>query len=164
MIIDQNNAMQWVERFLNGETTNDEEQQLYRFFANNDIPAHLKPYQEMFSWYENGMIEDELPKPKARPFSFNNRVVRYVRWGIAATVLLTIGFGLGYYYQPDRTDYSLFEGSYIIRDGKKITDIKQIYDELYKTHLQQLQRELEQQQERDIIWEDDENSEELPII
>ena len=27
MIIDQNNAMQWVERFLNGETTNDEEQQ-----------------------------------------------------------------------------------------------------------------------------------------
>ena len=94
MIIDQNNAMQWVERFLNGETTNDEEQQLYRFFANNDIPAHLKPYQEMFAWYENGMIEDELPKPKARPFSFNNRVVRYVRWGIAATVLLTIGFGL----------------------------------------------------------------------
>lgn len=31
--IDKHNAEEWIKRFLDGETSNDEEQALYRFFA-----------------------------------------------------------------------------------------------------------------------------------
>lgn len=37
-----------VARFLDGETTLEEERKLYAFFQREDVPADLKEYQEMF--------------------------------------------------------------------------------------------------------------------
>lgn len=40
-----------VERFLEGETTLEEERRLYAFFQRDDVPEEMKEYQEMFKAY-----------------------------------------------------------------------------------------------------------------
>ena len=165
MSINKDNAMLWVSRFLNGETTNDEEQQLYQFFAGDEVPAHLTQYREMFSWYANGMKEEDLPK-SGKVIEMRNKGRRILQWGIAASILLAIGFGLGYHFNPDSPDYSQFEGSYIIRNGKKITDMNVIYEELLKVYKEQLKMELSWQDMDDSRFspKEEDDAEGLPVI
>ena len=47
-----------MERFFNGETSNAEEQELYRFFARKDVPDHLKKYQPVFGFFETGIAHE----------------------------------------------------------------------------------------------------------
>ena len=42
---------QLINRFLDGETTNAEEQMLYDYFAGEDIAPELMQYRDMFRWY-----------------------------------------------------------------------------------------------------------------
>lgn len=122
--MEEKKIQQLIERFLDGETTNAEEQTLYDYFASDDIAESLKQYQEMFRWYADGM-----------PAICGHKRA-YVRtiFAIAASLLLLIGVGLGYWhYQQQQEEYAIYEGSYIIRDGKKITDIRQILPELKAT-------------------------------
>jgi len=37
-----------LDRFFEGQTSNEEERVLYEFFARPDIPAHLERYREVF--------------------------------------------------------------------------------------------------------------------
>ena len=37
-----------LDRFFEGQTSNEEERVLYKFFARPDIPAHLERYREVF--------------------------------------------------------------------------------------------------------------------
>ena len=62
MEVTKNNIEEYIRRFMEGETTNAEEQAIYRFFRAKEVPEHLKPYTEMFAWYEEGMPEEELSK------------------------------------------------------------------------------------------------------
>lgn len=47
-----------IERFLEGETSNAEEQTLYRYFESGEVDPALEKYREMFKWYAAGMPED----------------------------------------------------------------------------------------------------------
>ena len=136
---------QLIERFLVGKTTNAEEQILYDYFNGKDVAESLKPYREMFRWYAAGM-----PEQKA-----NTRKTTYAKWlAIAASRLLLVGIGFGYrYYQEQQELYAIYEGSYIIRDGVKNTDIKQILPELQATE-QEVVNALKQQN----------NNQEIPTI
>ncbi len=128
-IINKQNADEWVCRFLNGETDNTEEQDLYRFFAGKDVPRNLKKYKPMFKWYA-GEMKEPLPNIKKQ----HKLHILYIRLSIAASILLVCGIGFGWYkYNSRKVEYSCFEGSYIIRDGKKITNIKEIMPEVQKT-------------------------------
>ena len=55
MELTNKNIEEYINRFLDGETTNAEEQAIYRFFRTGKVPAHLKEYAPMFAWYEGGM-------------------------------------------------------------------------------------------------------------
>ena len=55
MELDKKNIEEYINRFLEGETTNAEEQAIYRFFHTGDVPSHLMGYAPMFAWYEGGM-------------------------------------------------------------------------------------------------------------
>lgn len=136
-MIDGRNAREWIERFLNGETSNIEEKELYRFFSSEDVPHSLKKYRSMFEWYANGM-KDELPRPKTH-------LLRTAcgRVGIAAVVTLAMGVGWTAYRYFDHKKYEYLEGSYIIRNGKKITDIKTILPELKRVNEFAIQQEKE---------------------
>ena len=52
MELTNKNIEEYINRFLDGETTNAEEQAIYRFFCTGNVPAHLKEYAPMFAWYE----------------------------------------------------------------------------------------------------------------
>ena len=117
----EKNVKQLIERFLEGETTNAEEQQLYDYFSGS-VPKSLRKYQPMFRWYAEGMPERATTRRL------------WPRWVAAASVVLLIGAGLAYYGHRQReAEMALYEGSYIIRDGQKITDLKTIMPELRNT-------------------------------
>lgn len=123
--INHQNATQWVERFLDGETSCAQEQEIYAYFRRSDIPAELEQYREMFAWYAGGMNEESSNK---KTLTFH--VMRYASIAAIVAVIATIGI---HFYRTQRSiqnEYALYEGSYIIRDGVKITDLNEILPEL----------------------------------
>ena len=47
-MMNENNIRQLIERFLNAETTLEEEQTLYEYFQDENVADDLKPYREAF--------------------------------------------------------------------------------------------------------------------
>lgn len=133
MEVTKNNIEEYIHRFMEGETTNAEEQAIYRFFRTEEVPEHLKPYTEMFTWYEEGMPEEELSKPKAQPLW--KRIPLEI-WSTGIAAMLVIGIGLGIvlsFGDNQHEDWSCYEGSYVEVDGKRITDIETILPIILET-------------------------------
>ena len=117
---------QLVARFLKGETSNADEQRLYDYFSRDEVAESLKEYQEMFRWYAGlGGQAEGCKKLSLR------RALNY--WVISAAASLLLFLSVGYAihdYRKQQEEYAMYEGSYIIRDGKKITDLRIILPEL----------------------------------
>lgn len=145
--IDNSNIRQTIERFMAGETTVSEEKALYAFFSRPDIPAELEAYRPMFGWYaslggeagETSGAETEVAATVQSAATAHGklRMLRFrpMHWvGIAA--MLALVFTLGFYYRTSTAipeEYLSYEGSYIIRDGKKITDLRVVVPEILRT-------------------------------
>lgn len=135
MEVNKKNIEDYINRFLEGETTNVEEQAIYRFFRTGDVPFHLKEYAPMFAWYEEGMQGEPKPKlmeeskPAKKPFRLRIPIAAWSA-GIAAMLVVAVGLGLLFYSDGEvlihSEDWDCYEGSYIEVGGKRITDIKQI--------------------------------------
>ena len=112
MELDKRNIEEYINRFLEGETTNAEEQAIYRFFHTGDVPSHLMGYAPMFAWYEGGMQgEPGMSQPDGQEEvaggkrsekvpvvgkeGFYQRIPVAV-WsaGIAAMMVIALGLGL----------------------------------------------------------------------
>lgn len=133
MEVTKNNIEEYIHRFMEGETTNAEEQAIYRFFRTEEVPEHLKPYTEMFAWYEEGMPEEELSKPKTQPLW--KRIPLEI-WSTGIAAMLVVGIGLGIvlsFGDNQHEDWSCYEGSYVEVDGKRITDIETILPIILET-------------------------------
>lgn len=133
MEVTKNNIEEYIHRFMEGETTNAEEQAIYRFFRTEEVPEHLKPYTEMFTWYEEGMPEEELSKPKAQ--TLWKRIPLEI-WSTGIAAMLVVGIGLGIvlsFGDNQHEDWSCYEGSYVEVDGKRITDIETILPIILET-------------------------------
>ena len=133
MEVTRNNIEEYIHRFMEGETTNAEEQAIYRFFRTEEVPEHLKPYTEMFAWYEEGMPEEELSKPKAQ--ALWKRIPLEI-WSTGIAAMLVVGIGLGIvlsFGDNQHEDWSCYEGSYVEVDGKRITDIETILPIILET-------------------------------
>ena len=133
MEVTKNNIEEYIRRFMEGETTNAEEQAIYRFFRTEEVPEHLKPYTEKFTWYEEGMPEEELSKPKAQPLW--KRIPLEI-WSTGIAAMLVVGIGLGIvlsFGDNQHEDWSCYEGSYVEVDGKRITDIETILPIILET-------------------------------
>lgn len=128
MIINENNVNEMVSRFLDGCTTNEEENALYEFFSSDNVPYRLRKHKAMFQWYSEGMKE-----PK-RETSTSVMKTLFAKIGIAASLLLLFCLGLHLQkriYMKEKCEE--YAGSYIVRDGVKITDIKQILPEIERS-------------------------------
>ncbi len=133
MEITNKNIEEYILRFMEGETTNAEEQAIYRFFHTEEVPEHLKPYTDMFAWYEEGMPEEKLPKPKTRPLWVR---IPLELWSMGIAAMLVIGIGLGIvlsFGDSTNEEWSCYEGSYVEVNGKRITDVKTIMPIILKT-------------------------------
>ena len=133
MEVTKNNIEEYIHRFMEGETTNAEEQAIFRFFHTGEVPEHLKSYTEMFAWYEEGMPEEELSKPKTQPLW--KRIPLEI-WSTGIAAMLVVGIGLGIvlsFGDNQHEDWSCYEGSYVEVDGKRITDIETILPIILET-------------------------------
>lgn len=123
-----------IERFLDGATTLSEEQELYAYFSGNNVPEHLNKYKELFVWFDSGMAQEITETPveiltELRP----KRTFRL--WGTVASIAAAITLFVLIYPHIAEPEFDPFEGSYIVRDGVKITDRALIQAELESTLL-----------------------------
>jgi hypothetical protein len=120
-----------IERFFEGLTSNQEEKELYAFFAQENIPEYLRKYKPVFVYFESG-IQDEKPIDFALKVSSQPKKKRIWIWtSVAASLLIIIGFRI---FQPKDNEYlNPYEGSYIIRKGVKITDPEIIRPEIERS-------------------------------
>ena len=133
MEVTRNNIEEYIHRFMGGETTNAEEQAIYRFFRTEEVPEHLKTYTDMFTWYDEGMPEEKLSKPKIQPLW--KRLPLEI-WSMGIAAMLVIGIGLGIVLSFDNgphEEWSCYEGSYVEVNGKRISDIKTIMPIILET-------------------------------
>lgn len=140
MELNKRNIEDYIDRFMEGETTNAEEQAIYRFFRTGDVPPHLMGYAPMFAWYEEGMQENSEPCPtdrsgqakKRRPGLHSLHIpIAALSASIAAMIVVCMGLGLLFYSDSENPvlvdEQACYEGSYIEVGGKRITDIEQIF-------------------------------------
>lgn len=105
-----------VQKFFDGETTANEEDELYCFFEKPDIPEDLKRYKPLFSYFCNDISEklntdlseskDWLQKRQA------NRILLYIA-GIAAAILLLV------IINPFHRNETSYKDSYAVVNGIK---------------------------------------------
>ena len=180
-IVENKHIEKLLKRFFEGQTSNDEEQRLYEFFAGNDIPEHLIQYKPVFAYFNEGIKEELNETNSETPVllssshddieegiyvsetifeqsaaSLNSGIDRglsekevpvrkiqskkWILWsGVAAVILALI------LLNPFDKPFDPYEGSYIIRNGVRITDLKTIRPELEST----VQQALQQQEEMD---------------
>ena len=107
-----------TDRFFDGDTTPEEEQELYDFYRQEDIPEDLRPHQELFR--DLAALTTLSPTVEQRQHRS--------RWWIAAAIalLLTIGGTTLYHYQ--REDECV---AYIY--GERVTDRDVVLSEMQKT-------------------------------
>ena len=126
-----------VQEFLDGITSPEQERWLYAFYRNHNpgsLPADLESYRGMFVWYAS------LPstaKPRRR--LSGARIAAFT--GIAAAAAIAIGAGLSLINRNGRTSaadsaYASYAGSYIVRDGHKITGDAEILGVVQATLLE----------------------------
>lgn len=114
--------------FLDGSTTPEEERELYNYYGGKRVAPDLECYSQMFAWYDN--LENSA---STKTGSRHN--TRFFAAAAAIAALMLVGVGLTIGISSDNSEPSLdriYAGSYIIRNGKKITDIKEILPELQK--------------------------------
>lgn len=144
------NIRELVDRFLQAETTLEEEERLYEFFQKDTLPEDLIQYKEMFMAYsvlrydknsshkgeevdqsavvsiENDGNSDKSGKGKKRIFSLYKKI----GIGIAASLLIgVLGFSAYRHYEVNRLE-KLYGGSYMIINGVRIDDLTKIEPEI----------------------------------
>lgn len=130
-MIDSNNYNEYIRRFLDGETTLAEERELYEWFGHTELPPGAEKWKEMFVWYDSLAPEAE-PAPAATPVRM--LPLSRLQW-LSVAAMAAILFALGVWLRPaDRVapEYQAYEGSYIMRDGEKITDLAIVVPEIQR--------------------------------
>jgi hypothetical protein len=141
-----------LERFFEGQTSIKEEQELYRFFMRDEIPAALARYKPLIKYFESGLADEVQPETRTP------KKKQWIVWsGIAASILLMLC--LSFYFFTAKQSPDPLEGSYIIRNGVRITDLNLIRPELETAIQKVMLQEQEMEQLIDKLFQIDYNPE-----
>ena len=147
-----------LDRFFEGETTCDDERDLYHFFTQDDIPEELIRYKPIMKYFESGLADVPSFSIQRKQLPVFNLKKRWIAWsGMAASLLIILFTSL--YFLKDKDTSDPFEGSYIIRNGVCITDLNLIRPELEATILKTLLRQLEIEQFITELYQENNNVE-----
>ena len=152
MELTNKNIEEYIHRFMEGETTNAEEQAIYRFFRSGDVPEHLKVYAPMFAWYEEGMPEEKKTEDSTIKRKTIWKRIPLGVWSMGIAAMLVVGIGLGILSGLDKDmddEWSCYEGSYVMINGKRITDEKKIMPIILETlaEAERMEKEMEKRWE-----------------
>ena len=91
-----------LDRFMDGQTTVEEEALLAEYFRSSDVPAEWEDYRLMFSYFDHGMEGDLVPVEQQRPTL--TRLIGRRWWGIAAAACITAAIvATAVLHQPEST-------------------------------------------------------------
>ena len=76
-----------LDKFMDGQTTVEEEAQLANYFRSHDVPAEWEDYRDMFGYFDRGMEGDLVPVQQ--PQATLTRLMGRRWWGIAAAAAIT---------------------------------------------------------------------------
>ena len=76
-----------LDKFMDGQTTVEEEALLADYFRSGDVPAEWEDYRAMFDYFDRGMEDGLVPVEQSRPSLTRQMGRRW--WGIAAAACLT---------------------------------------------------------------------------
>lgn len=131
MNIDQQNIDYYLQRFFDGNTSNKEEEAIYRYFATAKLPRHLRRYKKMFAWYAQ-----QMPYDPATTISLKRKKrERGIFAGIAAAIAMVLATASITLYHNSRLveqAYQTYAGSYMIINGKKIDDLRVILPKIHE--------------------------------
>jgi len=125
-----------LQKFFNGQTTNDDEKRLYEYFSRDDLPDELAKYRPVMQFFKHGMADEFASRADdLRDFLADcppeaHKTHLWLRACAAAAAVLILGFVA---YKHFLKPFDPYEGSYIIRNGVKITDLNRIRPELETT-------------------------------
>jgi hypothetical protein len=131
-----------LRRFFEGETTMAEEERLYLFFSRkDDLPEEWKPYRPVLEYFREGISRESAHTQR---LSLPRRK-RWTAWTAAAIALVLLA-AAGHLYLRRETPFDPYEGSYIIQNGVRITDMELIRPELDAAtqRIKEKQEEMEQ--------------------
>ena len=128
-----------TEKFFDGITTLEEEKTLYSYFSGADIEQSLIPLQDMFrdlAALNNSVTADSIPtsvpatakRPKAKRRSMWTAIS-----AAAAVILLLVIVKSASNWHEEQQLAALYEGSYMIVDGKRIDDLRKLKPEIEKS-------------------------------
>lgn len=122
-----------IQRFFDGDSTPGEEAALYSWFAANPDAGEFERFRPLFGWFE------ALPRQNADSEAVPERKPRRRRWLAAASIALAVAAASFLALMladgksaPADELYAQYRGSYVMKDGKRITDIEAIYGELIR--------------------------------
>jgi preprotein translocase subunit Sss1 len=103
------NIEKLLERYFEATATVAEEEMLREYFAQEDVPLHLKEYAPMFQYFSIAREEKFTRQVSLKP-----RKKSYIKWiSIAAVSILIFGIYFGRSYQEQR------EAEYAYQETKK---------------------------------------------
>lgn len=79
-----------LNKYFEGETNREEEQELRRFFTQKNIPQELSVYRPIFAYLEKENHKHQAVQQKNAHKRSRIRYMRYVLGGAAATLLLLL--------------------------------------------------------------------------
>lgn len=124
-----------VDRFMDGETTPTEERRLYAAFARADVPADLQKWAPMMAGFEALAVPPELAAP-AQPQRRAPRRLWRQAVGAAAMLAVAVSVGWGIDRYREQRFVATYAGSYVIEDGRKITNLRDLRHDIEQTQRQ----------------------------
>ena len=91
-----------LDKFMDGQTTVEEEARLADYFRSGDVPAEWEDYRDMFGYFDRGMEGDLVPVQQ--PQASLTRLMGRRWWGIAAAACITAAIvGTAVLHSPTTT-------------------------------------------------------------
>ena len=87
-MMNENNIHRLLERFLNAETTLEEEQTLYQYFQSSDVADELEPYREVFLGFA---AVKGIDKPKPEPAPRTSAWIVAIRTIMSSAAVFLVG-------------------------------------------------------------------------
>lgn len=79
------NIEQLIKRFMDGQTTVEEESRIAEYFRTHDVEDEWKAYKDMFAWFDDGMpIQQEAEKHKTK----NSKKAKIIAFAMAAAAAI----------------------------------------------------------------------------
>lgn len=133
-VINDKNIKECLERFFDGSTTCDEEKSLYAYFSQEKILPDVEKYRTMMMWYASGLSQYSQPTKRVAPKRRTFNLLRRITVAASVAIIATIGYSLYHTNTGENARlnelYEIYEGSYVVKNGVKCTDLTQILPEV----------------------------------